>query len=147
MLFIIFLLLDQLIKYYIFINKPYLNLIPNWLEITYTENTGTIFGIAQGTNIIFAIVAIIIIFIKIYIILKTTKKNSYKRNIWQLILAGGVSNLIDRIFRGFVIDYVSLKFFGVCNLADFLIVAGVILLAIEELKDNAGGDVHIDPEK
>lgn len=136
MLFIIFLILDQLIKYYIFMNKPQIVLISDWLEITYAENTGTIFGMAQGTNIIFAIISIIIIFIAIYIILKTTKKNSYKRNLWQLILAGGVSNLIDRIFRGFVIDYVSLKFFGVCNLADFLIVIGVILLAIKELKEN-----------
>ena len=136
MLCIILLILDQLIKYYIFMNKPQIVLIADWLEITYAENTGTIFGMAQGTNIIFAIISIIIIAIAIYIILKTTQKKSYKRRLWQLILVGGVSNLIDRIFRGFVIDYVSLKFFGVCNLADFLIVAGVILLAIEELKEN-----------
>ena len=52
----------------------------------------------------------------------------------KIILAGGISNIIDRICRGFVIDYISIRFLGVCNLADFCIVFGVILLAFNELK-------------
>lgn len=128
-------LIDQFFKYYVFINQPSFVLIPGWLSIDYAKNTGTLFGMAQGSNSILIATSIIIIALVLFIIFKKTKKYSIKRKLWQLILAGGVSNIIDRIFRGFVIDYVSLKFFGVCNIADFCIVVGVILLAIVEFKD------------
>ena len=131
----IILIVDQLLKYYIYTNKINIILIPKWLEITYAENTGTVFGIAQGSNIILIITSLIIITAILFFIFKTTEKYSKKRKIWQLILAGGISNLIDRIFRGYVIDYVSLRFFGICNVADFCIVIGVILLVFHELKN------------
>lgn len=134
MLCIIMILIDQLIKYYIYINKPQIVILPKWLEITYAENTGTLFGMAQGSNLILIILALIILSLILYIIFKKTKKYSFDRKLWQLILAGGISNLIDRLFRGFVIDYISLKFFGVCNIADFCIVFGVILLVFREFK-------------
>lgn len=138
MLCIVMLLIDQIIKQFVYINRPQIILIPRWLEITYAENTGTLFGMAQGSNLILIILALIIISLILYIIFKKTKKYSFDRKLWQLILAGGISNLIDRIFRGFVIDYVSLKFFGVCNIADFCIVFGVILLALNEIKNLKG---------
>lgn len=135
MLCIIMVLIDQLIKYFVFLNEPKFVVIPKWLSIIYTKNTGTLFGIAQGSNMVFIVTSLIIIFLILFIMFKKIDKYSFKRKLWQLVLAGGISNLIDRIFRGFVIDYVSIKFFGVCNLADFCIVIGVILLAIEEVKD------------
>ncbi len=58
-----------------------------------------------------------------------------------MILAGGIGNLIDRLYRGYVIDYVYIKPFGVCNFADFIIVLGAIMLLIEglyELKNGRG---------
>ena len=51
--------------------------------------------------------------------------------IFTLILAGGISNLIDRIAKGFVVDYIELKYILqgiVFNIADICIVIGVILL-------------------
>ena len=48
-----------------------------------------------------------------------------------LIIGGGIGNLIDRIFYGYVIDYLSLSFFPpVCNFADYCITAGTIMLVI-----------------
>ena len=48
-----------------------------------------------------------------------------------LIIGGGIGNLIDRIFFGYVIDYLSLSFFPpVCNFADYCITAGTIMLVI-----------------
>jgi len=134
MLSLILILIDQLIKNYVYINQPKIIIIPKWLGITYAENSGTLFGLAQGSNLILIITSLIIILGIIYIIIKKTDKYSYERKLWQIVLAGGIGNLIDRIYRGFVIDYVSLKFFGVCNLADFCIVFGVILLVIREFK-------------
>lgn len=135
MLCIIMVLIDQVIKYYVFMNKPKIVLIPKVLSITYAQNTGTAFGLAQGSNSILMISSIVIILLILFFIFKKTDKYSIKRKLWELILAGGIGNLIDRICRGFVIDYVSIKFFGVCNLADFCIVVGVVLLAILELRD------------
>lgn len=135
MLSFILILIDQLIKNYIIINRPHIILIPKWIEITYAKNTGTLFGLAQGGNLFFIITSLIIIWGIIFIIIDKTNRYSVNRKLWQIILAGGISNLIDRICRGFVIDYVSLKFFGVCNLADFCIVIGVVLLFILEIKE------------
>ena len=135
MLCLIFILIDQFVKYYIYVNKPSIILIKDYLEITYAENTGTLFGIAQDSNFILIIVSLIIISILTFVLLRKTQKYSFRRTLWQIIIAGGVSNLIDRVWRGFVIDYVGLKFFGVCNIADFCIVFGVIILAIYEIND------------
>ena len=55
MLTIFMVIIDQLLKYYIYTNRPQIVLIQNWLGITYAENTGTVFGLAQGSNIIFMI--------------------------------------------------------------------------------------------
>lgn len=51
----------------------------------------------------------------------------------SLIVSGGAGNLIDRIFRGFVIDYIDVNKimkFPVFNLADIFIIVGIIILAI-----------------
>ena len=57
-----------------------------------------------------------------------------------LIICGGIGNLIDRVLYGYVIDYLSFTFFGysfaVFNLADSLIVIGVILLAIDIIRSD-----------
>lgn len=137
MLSFVMIAIDQVIKYFVFMNRPQIIVIPGWLSITYAQNTGTVFGLAQGSNILFMIIAFIIIAAVLCIILEQEKKEKYsfKQKLWKIILAGGISNLIDRVCRGYVIDYVSLKFFGICNLADFFIVFGVILLAVEEIKD------------
>ena len=134
MLVAIIVIIDQLIKYFIYMNKPQIPVIPGVINITYAQNTGTLFGLAQGSNTFFIISSIIIIAFIVIITMKM-KKYSSRRKVWKLILGGGISNLIDRIFRGFVIDYVELKIFGVCNLADFCIVIGVIGFIIVELKE------------
>ena len=63
-----------------------------------------------------------------------------KKVLWQFIIAGGVGNLIDRIFRGFVVDYVQLKFFGVFNLADAFIVISSVLVIFLEIRELVSGN-------
>lgn len=119
-------IIDQLIKYLI---KE--KIIP----ISYIKNTGGAFSIGFGQVSIFIVISIIII-IAVILIKKFLYKDS---NIgFSLILAGGIGNLIDRTFRGYVIDYIDITKvinFPVFNFADILIVLGVAILIIKILKE------------
>ncbi len=135
MIFSLCVIIDQIVKFFIELNRPKVKLIPNFFEITYAENTGAIFGLAQGTNYILMLFAIIIIFIILMYMRKNVNSYSIKYKLWQLVLAGGIGNLIDRLFRGFVVDFILLKPFGIFNFADVYIVFGVGFLLLLELYD------------
>lgn len=132
---ILLVFLDQLSKYFAFQYKPNFDVLGNFLRIHYLENTGTIFGLLENSNFVFMVLAIVLCFIiAIYMKLKVPKK-SFKEKCFMIILTGGIGNLIDRIFRGFVVDFISLKYVGVFNFADMYIVIGAILLVIFELRE------------
>ena len=128
-LFII--MLDQLAKYLV-INKN-IALIPNFLNITYTENTGAAFGI--GTIDIITFITILIV---IAIIVFITKMRNKIKNFlpFTLILSGAIGNLIDRIFRGYVIDFIDVNIFNFpnFNIADICITLGIFFIAFILIK-------------
>ena len=130
LLIIILVILDQLSKIY-FIGKD-IKLF-SFLSLTYVKNTGISFGIFQGYNLLFIFLTLLVILLVLYIY----KKNSKYSLPLNLILAGAIGNLIDRIFRGFVIDFINFKFWPVFNLADSLIVIGALLLVYKLLKEKA----------
>lgn len=118
-------IIDQLIKTMI-----ELRLMP----LNYLKNTGGAFSIGIGNISIFIVISLILIISVILI-----KKFIYKEQTigFSLILAGGIGNLIDRVFRGYVIDYIDITkvvSFPVFNLADILIVLGSVILIIQILK-------------
>lgn len=124
--------IDQLLKYLVSVNLTN-TVIENILfKITYVENNLTIGE--TSFNWLFILLGIVILVVFVTFFLKQyAKKVRSKCNfvIFTLIIAGGASNLIDRIARGFVIDYIELNHILkgiVFNLADICIVAGVILL-------------------
>ncbi len=99
------------------------------------KTLGGMYGMFQGKNNIFIIVStLFLILISIYVF-KYVRNDRIKFMAWNTVLAGGISNIIDRIFRGFVIDFIRLKFFGVFNLADVYIVFGVIMIIFIEIKE------------
>lgn len=125
---------DQLIKYFVSTNlKPVgsVDVINNVFSLTYVENRGVAFGMFENMRWIFiALTSALIIAIIIYMFSKKpTSKLFYVCA--ALIIGGGIGNLIDRIFYGYVIDYLSLSFFPpVCNFADYCITIGTIILMI-----------------
>lgn len=131
---------DQLIKYFVSLNlKPVgsVTLIDNLLSLNYVENRGVAFGMFDGMRWVFVALTVLLIAGIIFYMFKSrpNKKMFYVST--ALIIGGGVGNLIDRIFFGYVIDYLSLSFFPpVCNFADYCITVGVALLAIYILIDN-----------
>jgi len=87
-------------------------------------NYGASFGILQGYTTLLIIISSIVSLFCIYYYFK--EKNL--RIPLSLVIAGTLGNLIDRIYFGYVRDFIDLKFFPVFNLADSFNVIGVILL-------------------
>lgn len=125
---------DQLIKILVsnFL-KPLgtVEIIPGLFSLTYVENKGAAFGMFANMRWIFIVFTVIVIAALIFIIFKKKINNKLFITSAVLLIGGGIGNLIDRIFFGYVIDYLSLSFFSpVCNFADYCITAGTILLII-----------------
>ena len=114
------LILDQLTKFY-FIGKNIK--IFEYFSFNFTANTGIVFGFFKGMNLIFIFTSLIIICFVIYFYREKKLRLGF-----NFILAGAFGNLIDRIFRGYVVDFIDLKIWPVFNLADAFIVIGVLLL-------------------
>ena len=129
------LLIDQLTNALVI--EQNLIVIPNIINITYTENTAMAFGIGQ--NNLFFIIIINIIVLGIIIKLIKEKQEQIDLKILTsliLILSGGIGNLIDRIFRGYVVDFIDINFmsFPNFNIADISITVGILILIISIIK-------------
>lgn len=125
---------DQLIKYLVVVNlKPISSVavIPGLFSLTYVENRGAAFGMLSNARWIFILFTIIIIVLMIFALFKYRVKSKLFNIAVILIVGGGIGNLIDRIFYGFVVDYLSVSFFPpVCNFADYCITVGAALMVI-----------------
>lgn len=76
---------------------------------------------------------IILAILLIYIIRNSSKLNKIISIALSLVLAGGISNLIDRLFRGYVIDYIDINNlfkFPIFNIADIFVVLGIAIIII-----------------
>ena len=113
-------------------------IIPRILSLTYVENRGAAFGILAGARWFFiAVTALVVAALIVYGIIKKPVSKLYKISA-PLIIAGAVGNLIDRVFRGFVVDMIEATFidFPVFNVADCCVVIGSVLFCLYILKDN-----------
>ena len=126
---IFIILLDQITKA-ILIGRN-ITIIPNILNFTYTENTGVAFGIGSSNLILIIIVNIVVLGIIIKFIKERKEQVNFSILISLiLILSGGIGNLIDRIVRGYVIDFIDVNLFNFpnFNIADISISIGIISL-------------------
>lgn len=133
---ILLILVDQISKILVIKFLPEEKvLIQNVLAISKVENEGIAFGLNKQnlSNIMltFLVLAIITRF------LVTQKKNlNFKTTVFiSMMIAGGISNVIDRIFRGAVFDFIKIGDFPVFNIADSIIVIGWILFVIDLIKN------------
>ena len=127
----ILILIDQLSKFLVraFLIEPQ-RLIGDFLILEKSQNTGIAFGLKINQNLIL-LGTIILLFFVLKIVKKeldTTKKLSQASIL--LILAGAVSNFMDRLMVGSVTDFISFNFWPSFNLADVFIVAGVLMIVV-----------------
>lgn len=145
---IILVFADQITKYFIIVNKNNLpkEIIKGVLNFTYCENRGIAFGIGQGSTLFISIItAIIIIAILIYTFAYFYKIDKLMLVGISLLISGGIGNLIDRIFRKYVIDYINigeLFNFPIFNIADMCVVVGIIIIAIACLKKDGSEKIE-----
>ena len=129
---VILISLDQVLKHLAVTNLASNGIENIFLNLTYHENTSMIGNISFNWLIAIFSIVLLAIFVVFYINQYTKKVRSpMNLVIFTLIISGGASNLIDRIARGYVVDYVELNYILpgiVFNLADVFIVLGVILL-------------------
>ena len=132
---------DQIIKYLIVKNFSIGEekiLMDNFLKFIYIRNTGAAFGILSG-NIIFLIFITVLLIFYIVNEMKKNINNNLSLLSFSLILSGALGNLIDRVVRGYVVDYISFTLFNremsVFNLADTYITIGVVLLIYIVIKE------------
>ena len=101
-------------------------------SLYYTPNTGISLSLLAGKTVLIIAITSVILLLLIYALIRTPKLNYYMpfSVVLSVIIAGAVGNLIDRIFRGFVIDFISLDIihFPIFNVADICVTVGLVIL-------------------
>ena len=124
--------LDQITKHIVAASPNNIfDVIPGFFSIHYVENRGAAFGMMQNKQLFFIIITVVIFSVLGYVLTKYKIEGKLFYAATILIFAGGIGNLIDRIFRGYVVDFLQFSFFPpVCNLADYFITVGAVMLII-----------------
>lgn len=128
-------LIDQLLKFLCekrLMPVGRIDLIPGIIELKYLENTGAAFGAMSGKTLFLSAFTVVILTVCFIAMMSGKIKDKFVYFCGIMIVSGGLGNLIDRIFRRYVIDYINFLFvdFAVFNFADCLITAGCIMLVV-----------------
>lgn len=144
---IIFIIIDQVSKIIVvnnLTNNKSIEVIKSFFYLTYTNNKGAAFSILTGRRILLILVALIVIGVLIYYVRKNKIEGKVNKIALSLVIGGSIGNLIDRIVRGAVVDFLDFKIFGynypIFNLADTFIVLGVFLLLISMFRKDKNND-------
>ncbi len=132
-------LIDQFTKYLmlynkkLFINKDFL-----LFKLDFVKNYGAAFNIFSGSRIFLSLISILFSILLIYLIFRKNTLNLFDLYSYSLILGGTIGNGIDRIYKGFVVDFINLNIinFPVFNIADISINIGFIFLMYNIFKNN-----------
>lgn len=103
-----------------------------WVNWTYCENTGMSFSLLEGKQLLLTILPIIMICVIEWYIFSGRAKGYAQIFSLAAIAGGGFGNLIDRVFLGYVVDFIDFKIinFAIFNFADICVVCGGIVFAI-----------------
>lgn len=135
------LILDQLVKIIIvnlFSAHHGITIIPSFFSLMYVQNTGAAWSILDGNRLFLITTSILALIIIYFIFIKNQELKKIELIIYGILTGGILGNLFDRIFRGYVIDYLSFNIFGykfpIFNLADIFIVCSVFIILILTLR-------------
>ena len=126
--------LDQISKFLIVRNIPlwgYWSVSENIARLfrfTFTINTGAAFGMFPKAGLVFMIIAIVVVIGIVVFSHHLPVESTWVRVSLGLQLGGAMGNLLDRISRGFVVDFFDVGFWPIFNIADVAVVVGVCML-------------------
>ena len=132
-------LIDQFTKYLMFYNtKLFINKDFLLFKLDFVKNYGAAFNILSGSRVFLSLISIIFSILLIYLIFRKNTLNSFDLYSYSFILGGTIGNGIDRIDKGFVVDFINLNIinFPVFNIADISINIGFIILLYNIFKNN-----------
>ena len=132
-------LIDQFTKYLMFYNtKLFINKDFVFFKLDLVKNYGAAFNIFSGSRIFLSLISILFSILLIYLIFRKNTLNLLDLYSYSFILGGTIGNGIDRIFKGFVVDFINLNIinFPVFNIADISINIGFIFLLYTFFKGN-----------
>ena len=115
-----------------------IEIIKNIFYITNVNNTGGAWGMFSGNVPLLAVISSIVVIVLLYFLKSEKNLNKLSITYYGMLFAGIIGNLIDRLFNGYVTDFLNFYIFGydypVFNIADILIVLGMILMVIDVLR-------------
>ena len=131
-------LIDQFTKYLMFYNnKLFINKDFLLFKLDFVKNYGAAFNIFSGSRILLSLISIFFSTLLIYLIFRKNTLNSLDLYSYSFILGGTIGNGIDRIYKGFVVDFINLNIinFPLFNIADISINIGFIFLLYNIFKN------------
>lgn len=128
-------IIDQLTKLLVINNLKSISTFPiikNVFHLTYVENTGAAFSVFNKNTMALTILTSVFILILLYFLYRETmtNNNTFMKIGVSFIIGGAIGNLIDRIFRSYVVDFFDLRIinFAVFNVADLFVTIGAIFV-------------------
>ncbi len=128
-------IIDQLTKLLVINNLKSISTFPiikDVFHLTYVENTGAAFSVFNKNTMALTILTSVFILILLYFLYKEVKtnNNTFMKLGVSFIIGGAIGNLIDRIFRSYVVDFFDLRIinFAVFNVADLFVTIGAVLV-------------------
>ncbi|MBQ7862310.1 MAG: signal peptidase II [Clostridia bacterium] len=148
---VLLLVTDQVIKYFVDLKLkggPAVVVMKNILQFNYLENDGAMLGMMGGKTALMTVLAVVCVIVMIAVAFTGIIKDPVDYWCTLLMISGGLGNIVDRIFRGYVIDYIEVLFvdFYIFNFADCLITVAAFVLIFYQIylicrdskKDKAG---------
>lgn len=130
----VLIVLDQLLKILMVFwigpdaERHRIDVVGDFAGFEYVENTGAAFGILSSATEVLAVVSLMITAGGIFILWREHRQNPFAAFAISLIVGGAIGNVIDRIFRGYVVDFVAVGAWPRFNLADSAVTLGVLFL-------------------
>ena len=133
-------LTDQIIKFYV-LKYLYLgqeiSVIKNIFSITFVANKGVAFGLFSNSNFPFVLISIAVLVCITLVFISLGKARFWIKIAYGLILGGALSNMLDRIRLGEVIDFLDFHIWPVFNIGDSAICVGVGIFVLNILKNKS----------
>ena len=134
----LFVVADQVIKLLVDAYLKPVGSVPvirNILQLSYYENDGAMMGMMSGKTVTMTVLAVMCLLVITFVIFSGKIKFGVDYCCIVLMMSGGLGNIIDRIFRGYVIDYIEVLFidFYIFNFADCLVTCAAVIMISNQI--------------